>query len=126
MRIIFAILIVTTISLTAYSQKTDLEKATNAVRYRLFPTQNMWTFIKLDTRSGQMWQVTYDVQGDNRNEVYLNLEPLVNLEHESNGRFTLYPTENIYTFILLDQSDGKVWQVQWSMEAKNRGVLPIK
>ena len=30
---------------------------TNTVAYRLFPTQNMWTFIKLNTRNGQMWQV---------------------------------------------------------------------
>lgn len=26
-------------------------------RFKLFPTQNMWTFIKLDTQTGQMWQV---------------------------------------------------------------------
>ena len=41
------------------------------------------------------------------------------------GRFTLYPTENMWTFILLDQIDGGTWQVQWSFEAKNRLVLRI-
>ena len=35
-----------------------------AVRYRLFPTQNMWTFLKLDTMTGQIWQVQYSVKGD--------------------------------------------------------------
>jgi hypothetical protein len=63
--------------------------------YRLFPTQNMWTFIKLNTRNGQMWQVQYDVQEDNRGVTYLNLLPLVPKEKEVDGRFTLYSTENI-------------------------------
>jgi hypothetical protein len=94
--------------------------------YRLFPTQNMWTFIKLNTRNGQMWQVQYDVQGDNRGVTYLNLIPLVPKEKEVNGRFTLYSTENIYNFILLDQLEGKVWQVQWSTEPKNRAIIPIE
>ncbi|MBS1491036.1 MAG: hypothetical protein JSS93_10950 [Bacteroidetes bacterium] len=98
----------------------------SAVTYRLFPTQNMWTFIKLNTRNGQMWQVQFDVQGDNRHEVYLNLISLVTLDNESNDRFTLYPTQNMYNFILLDQQDGKVWQVQWSTETKNRIIVPIE
>lgn len=73
-----------------------------------------------------MWQVQYDVQGDNRYETYLSLVPLVAAENEASGRFTLYPTQNIYTFILLDQLGGKTWQVQWSTEAKNRGIIPIE
>ena len=98
----------------------------NIVVYKLFPTQNMWTFIKLNTRNGQMWQVQYDTKGDNRIETFLNLSPLVSKEKEINGRFTLYPTQNIYNFILLDQIDGKVWQVQWSLEFENRLIWPIQ
>lgn len=98
----------------------------NIVVYKLFPTQNMWTFIKLNTRNGQMWQVQYDTKGDNRIETFLNLSPLVSKEKEINGRFTLYPTQNIYNFILLDQIDGKVWQVQWSLEFENRLICPIQ
>jgi hypothetical protein len=94
--------------------------------YRLFPTQNMWTFIKLNTRNGMMWQVQYDVQGDNRGITYLNLVPLVPKEKEVNGRFTLYSTQNIYTFILQDQLEGKTWQVQWSIDANNRVIIPIE
>jgi hypothetical protein len=33
------------------------------------------------------------------------------------GRFTLYPTNNIYTFMLLDQETGDVWHVQWGKTA---------
>ena len=113
---------------TVYSTVNENVSAQNddVVIYRLFPTQNTWTFIKLNTRNGQMWQVQYDVKGDNRMETYLNFVPLVAKEKELNGRFTLYSTQNIYTFILLDQLDGKLWQVQWSMEAKNRLIIPIQ
>jgi hypothetical protein len=97
-----------------------------AVAYRLFSTQNMWTFIKLNTRNGKMWQVQFDIEEDNRFEVYLNFLPLVSAEKEVNGRFNLYSTENFYTFILLDQLDGKMWQVQWSMEPKQRLIIPIE
>jgi hypothetical protein len=31
----------------------------SSVVYRLFATQNMYTFIKLNTRNGQMWQVQW-------------------------------------------------------------------
>jgi hypothetical protein len=40
------------------------------------------------------------------------------------GRFTLYPTKNIHTFILLDQETGDAWHVQWGA-AGDRFVLPI-
>ena len=32
----------------------------------------------------------------------------------------------MYNFLLLDQIDGSVYQVQWSTEEKNRVVIPIK
>jgi hypothetical protein len=74
-----------------------------------------------------MWQVHFTVKEDGvQGELALNSLPLVNKDKEVNGRFTLYPTENIYNFLLLDQIDGNVYQVQWSMDVKYRGVIPIK
>lgn len=129
-------LIIVFASLTSFAQNQVVEnestpnnitqKCHEIAVYKLFPTQNMWTFIKLNTRNGKMWQVQFDVQGDNRLETFLNMVPLVTKEKEVNGRFTLYPTENIYTFILLDQIDGKTWQAQWSVEIQKRGVIPIE
>ena len=92
--------------------------------YKLFPTSNMWNFIKLNTRNGKMWQVQFDT-GSDRFETILNNTPLVMKEEEENGRFTLYPTTNTFNFILLDQIDGRTWQVQWSFEKKKRMILPI-
>ena len=90
--------------------------------YKLFPTSNMWNFI--NTRNGKMWQVQFDT-GSDRFETILNNKPLVMKEEEENGRFTLYPTTNTFNFILLDQIDGRTWQVQWSFEKKKRMILPI-
>lgn len=124
--IFFALTIMQSYSQVDKNQSNNqLPQNTSAVAYRLFPTQNMWTFIKLNTRNGQMWQVQFDVEGDNRLGVYLSSETLVTLDKEVNDRFTLYPTENIYTFILLDQLDGRAWQVQWSMKEKQRGIIQI-
>lgn len=71
-----------------------------------------------------MWQVQWST-GDDTFQVPLSLTSLVSSEEEKNGRFFLYPTTNTYNFILLDQIDGRVWQVQWNTEAKNRLVVPI-
>ena len=102
------------------------EESENKV-YQLYPTKNNWTFIKLDTRNGKMWQEHFTVSEDGiQTEIILNPVSLVFKEKEINGRFNLYATENMYNFLLLDQIDGDVFQVQWSMDAKNRGVFPIK
>lgn len=132
--IILAIIVLTTMTSFAQSQlegdetivNKNIDNSTIPVTYRLFPTQNMWTFIKLNTRTGQMWQVQYDVKDNNRFETDLNTLPLVNKEKELNNRFTLYSTQNTWTFLLLDQIDGKIWQVQWAVEPENRVVIPIE
>jgi len=93
--------------------------------YRLFKTANIWTFIKLNTITGQMWQIQFDIQGDNRGAVILNSTNLAKGDKNIPGRFTLYPTSNIYTFILVDQFKGKTWQVQWSSEVNSRFILPL-
>ena len=92
--------------------------------FKLYPTDNMWTFIKLDTRNGKMWQVQFSVNGDDyRFEIPLNTTALST--HSTNGRFELYPTQNMFNFILLDKIEGTTWQVQWSSEPENQAVIPI-
>lgn len=93
--------------------------------YRLFSTQNKWTFIKLNTRNGQMWQVQYSDEGKQQ-EVPLSLTKQVSRAREANERFFLYPTQNTNCFILLDQIDGRVWQVQWGLKETERMIIPIK
>lgn len=115
-----------TISFAQSTSQTPIQNiSTDAtVVYRLFSTQNAWTFIKLNTRNGQVWQVQWDT-ASKQFETPISLTTRVSKEDEKDGRFFLYPTTNVYTFILLDQIDGRVWQVQWSSKAKERIVVPI-
>jgi hypothetical protein len=45
---------------------TQKEQPYESAIYQLFPTQNMWTFIKLNTRNGQMWQVQWSIDAEKR------------------------------------------------------------
>lgn len=87
-------------------------------RYKLYPTQNKWTFLELDTQTGRIWQVQYSVEGpEYRFKSNLNIWSLLkDNDLQVSGRFELYPTQNIYTFVLLDKISGRTWQVQWSTE----------
>lgn len=90
--------------------------------FRVFQTKNIWTFLKLDTRTGLIWQVQW---GENATVLPVNSKSLVVKGTEKAGRFTLCPTRNIFNFILLDQEHGYLWDVQWSLDDKQRGVSEI-
>ena len=96
------------------------------VTYRLFKTQNMHIFIKLNTSNGTMKLVQFSTSSA-RDMMQADLSDieLTTGAEAKNGRFYLYPTDNFYTFLLLDQIDGRVWQVQWSTDPENRGILRI-
>ncbi|MDR3794486.1 hypothetical protein [Phocaeicola sp.] len=88
-------------------------------RYCLYSTQNMWTFIMLDTYSGKNWQVQFSVKGeDYMFAVPINKFALAYPYKDSNwkGRFQLFETQNMWNFILLDSYDGRLWQVQYSSQ----------
>ena len=93
--------------------------------YRLYSTQNMWTFLQLETATGRIYQIQFSINDNNRGGVVLNAENLADGEEYIIGRFILYPTTNMWTFILLDQITGATWQVQWSFDAESRFVIPI-
>lgn len=93
-------------------------------RFRLFKTTNNWNFLELDTQTGKVWQVQFSV-GEKDERMKIQVRPEAVAVGGKPGRFTLYPTKNIYNFILLDQDAGKTWQVQWSTE-KDQGSWPIE
>ena len=41
------------------------------------------------------------------------------------GTFELYPTKNIYQFLLLDKVTGRRWHVQWGFESSKRWIKRI-
>jgi hypothetical protein len=94
--------------------------------YRLYKTKNTYNFIKLDTRTGQMEMVQWSTQSGGTFTYTLSNEKRVySVEDEIPGRFTLYATTNYYNFVLLDQIDGRTWQVQWSTDPNEMMVVRI-
>ena len=129
MKTFFLTLIFTLTTMLTFAQSTSQPPFQNistdsTVVYRLFATSNIYNFIKLNTRNGQMWQVQWSLK-DNQFETTLSDISRVTKDEEKNGRFFLYPTTNSYNFILLDQIDGRAWQVQWNFEAEKRMVVRI-
>ena len=93
-------------------------------RFRLFKTTNNWNFLELDTQTGKVWQVQFSV-GEKDDRMKIEVRPEAVAAGGKPGRFTLYPTKNVYNFILLDQDAGKTWQVQWGT-GKEQGSWPIE
>ena len=135
------------ISFSAFSQE-DIE------RYKLYPTENIRIFLKLDTSTGLVSMVQqrstdvnevvepiniipiayeqseidlYMSRGDSVDWQFLNQyskseEPLL----AQVGRFKLYPTTNIWTFLMQDVISGHTYQVQWGFEWDKRMVFLIE
>ncbi len=95
-----------------------------AYPYRLFETTNIWTFLLVDTATGRVWQVNYSLSDTPATRLVINGSSLLpEGASPRNGRFTLYPTNNMYNFLLLDRDDSRIWQLQWSLEPKGRGIV---
>jgi hypothetical protein len=92
-------------------------------KFRLYRTRNIFTFLKLDTSTGQVWQVQWGMKSGERWYAPVNGVPLA--DGKQNGRFTLVPTTNIFNQLLIDQEDGRVWQVQWAQNKGEALAVPI-
>ena len=90
-------------------------------RYELFKTENTYNLVKLDTATGAVWQVQYRMGTTKSMTIAIDDTSLLSYwDDEVPGRFELYPTNNMYTFILLDTKNGRTWQVQWSTDGPNK------
>jgi hypothetical protein len=103
-------------------------------RFSLYATQNMWTYILLDTYTGRTWQVQYSVKGEEYQFTipinaysYLTFDEYYNNDCDMSNRFQLFETQNMWTFILLDSFDGRLWQLQYSVDSDDdyRFCIPI-
>ena len=93
---------------------------------RLFKTQNIFTFLELDTRFGYISQVQISIGNTPLAHHWINKQSLLQAsDSPRDGRFTLYPTQNIFNFILVDQDTGQVWQCQWSTDPKKRMIVSL-
>lgn len=94
-------------------------------RYKLYPTENIYTFLQLDTKTGQIEQVQWSLDTEKEGSVTINGDDLSYGSDYGSGRFELYPTQNMYQFILLDKVTGRKWHVQWGMEYLKRWIRRI-
>ena len=90
-------------------------------RFKMYKTENTYNLLKLDTATGKVWQVQYRMGSTESMVIAIDdssiLWPFDNIRA---GRFELYPTNNMYTFILLDTEKGGTWQVQWNTDSANK------
>ena len=94
-------------------------------RFKLYPTENIYTFLQLDTKTGMIEQVQWSLDSDNEGSIPINKEDLSYGLGYGSGSFELYPTKNMYQFILLDKTSGRKWHVQWGMEFSKRWIRPM-
>lgn len=119
---ILAILFFLNMNLFAQVQ---IEENVNYIKtYSILPTIHWGYLIKLNTRNGQIWQIKLNHNKTNQFEIPLTNLPLVEKQNEVDNRFKLFPADN-QNFLLLDQINGKIWQVTWHINLEKNKVSPI-
>lgn len=92
-------------------------------RYRMYQTENIYNLLKLDTATGKIDQVQWSLEESNEGSFTINDEALTT--NPKPGLFELYPTKNMYQFILLNKDTGDMWHVQWGLDALKRWIRRI-
>ena len=100
-------------------------KISHENRYKLYPTENIYTFLQLDTKTGMIEQVQWSLDEENEGSIVINDIDLTSGMEYGSGSFELYPTQNMYQFILLDKTDGRKWHVQWGIGSGKRWIRRI-
>lgn len=115
--------------LSGCRDETDNKNAMNTgnPRYVLHKTENIFTILLLDTRTGKLWQTQYALDGKHFEGAVPISEISLADEKGVNGRFSLSSTGNIFTFILVDNLTGSMRHCQFSLEDKKeyRGCYEI-
>lgn len=95
-------------------------------RYKMYKTENLYNLLRLDTRTGRIWQVQWNLDDTSKEGTWvINDSDLSYGEGFGSNSFELYPTNNMYQFILIDKTDGRMWHVQWGIGDKNRWIRRI-
>ena len=102
-------------------QLEDIDFRINGMnRFKLYPTENIYTLLKLDTATGKIDQLQWSLDSDKEGSFTINNDDLS--LGSGSGTFELYPTKNMYQFILFDKVTGRQWHIQWGMEASKRWI----
>lgn len=94
-------------------------------RYKLYETENIYTLLRLDTKTGMIDQVQWSLDSEKEGTFTINGEDLTYGFGVGSGSFELYPTKNMYQFILINKTDGWMWHVQWGIGDQKRWIRRI-
>ena len=110
-------------------------------KYKVYPTENKEVSLKLDSATGEVWQVEIGVETgeeiaskidfisnktDSTFEKVTDFSDVMkNFRVAQNGRFELFPTNNIYEFLMVDTILGTTYQVQWHNQQEKRLISAI-
>lgn len=113
-------------SFSSFAQTIKQSDGIEVPRYKIYPTENVHISLKLDTATGRIWMVQIGLGDTDAMTAELNNESLImSTEEVRAGRFELYPTQNMYNFILLDTDKGHTFQVQWHPDVDKRIITLI-
>ena len=96
-----------------------------ADRYKLYPTSDSFYFLKLDTRTGAIAQIEWSFRVKSCRETRVSAAPVPLSEEAPNGRFELYPTQNVFAFLLQDKVGGETWLLQWNANSSKKRLDKI-
>lgn len=95
-------------------------------RYKLYQTENIYNLLQLDTKTGMIEQVQWSLDDNNKEGTFtINDRDLSFGDGYGSGTFELYPTKNMYQFILIDKTNGRKWHVQWGIGDSKRWIRRI-
>lgn len=93
--------------------------------FKMIATENIHILLKWNTRTGEVWMTQYALSDTDALEH--KIPSIINVASENswNGRFELYPTKNMFNFIMVDTYYGNTYQVQWNTKDENCFIVPI-
>lgn len=92
-------------------------------RYKIYPTENIYILIKLDTQTGKLELIQWSLKS--KDEFSATLNDIDLSWYNGLNSFELYPTKNMYQFILLDKATGRNWHVQWGTKSSEMWIRQI-
>ena len=99
----------------------DLDRSNE--RFKIYPTENIHISLRLNTATGQISLIQWSLKSKDEFMVVLNSEDLSLFSRPNT--FELYPTSNMYQFLLLDKVFGRVWHVQWGTKREELWIREI-
>ena len=83
--------------------------------FELYTTKSDLVFLRLDTREGYIWMIEGSIDSSltENEQILIQGHPMSFDNDPFIGRFELFPTENIYNFMMIDKKLGNVFQIQY-------------